>query len=179
MKVMIALMSSLLGAALSAPAARAQEDCIVGSWKTDGNGMAEWMREKLPANVRMPVVERTGYVTFQPDGRFAAAASLAASLETDDAVITGGDTSGLGYSGTGTWQMTAEGKLQLSTSAEVHGNQVTVHSSGGSNSVPVPPMTPGGPMIYDVSCDGDHMETRMTIRGAGAPIVQRYLRVRS
>lgn len=179
MKVMVVLLTSFLATGVAGSPALADERCLIGSWAMDGNGMAEWMQRHLPANVRMPVVESTGYLTLRADGRFVAAASLAASIETDDPVVTGGETSGGGFAGAGTWQVTGEGKLQLATARETHGNTVTVQTAGGSNAVPVPPVTRGGVMLYDFSCDGDHLETRMTIRGTGAPIVQGYVRVRS
>lgn len=175
MKVFVA--SFAFAAVMALGTVAMAEECIVGVWKPEGNGAAEWMRRSMPPGVAIPRAENPGYVVYKSDGTFLAASTLDALMTARDAVIQGGEAH-LALAAQGLWKVVGD-RLTLTQTVETHVGDVKLHTRDGTRSMPAPPVTGGHEQAMTFTCAANELMTRMTVRGAPGAIVQRYTRVRS
>lgn len=167
---------ALSGAGLNA---RAETPCILGTWRPDSNAMAEWMSNHLPRNARIPTVVSDSRLEIRADGTYSAWQSMEATMETDGRVVTGGITASptgvRSYTSSGRWRLDGS-RLELAADTSTASNSVKLQTIQGPMSVFPGDPTRGRNLVYDVTCRGDRMETKMAFPGIRDPVIQGYVR---
>jgi hypothetical protein len=179
MKIRSVLAVALASASAMSLPARAENPCIVGSWRPDGNAMAAWMDAHLPRNARLPVVMSDSRLEIRADGTYSAWQSLEARMETNGRVVTGGLTASptgvRSYTSTGRWRFEGS-RLELAADTSTAANSVKLQTIAGPLSVFPGDPTRGRNLVYDVTCEGGRMQTKMAFPGMPDPVIQEYFR---
>lgn len=138
--------------------------CVVGIWQMESGGPAEWMRKYMPAGVKMPGMDGPagGRIHYRADGTFTGA------------LATGTDGEAVGEqesTSSGRWAV-KDGKLYQCTESTSFSPAMQINGRNVALSVP----SGGGAQSFDYSCDGDRLETSLTIPGMPEPMVTRFVR---
>ncbi len=161
------------GAALAGCAgSEALDRCVIGGWRSSGNGAAEWMKRNMPPGMVMLQNTGGGTIVFEADGTYRSVFS--ASQATERGSQTEGRMEG---TTSGRWSV-SDGFLNMCTDAQDVAAQIQITAPDGAQSAvafPVPAAT--RPVSQAYRCAGDQLETQMTFPGIADPMTTRYSRI--
>lgn len=168
-----AFVTSGAGAALAGCAgSEALDRCVIGGWRSSGNGAAEWMERNMPPGMVMLENTGGGTIVFEADGTYRSVFSSSQATERD------GQTQGRMEGATsGRWSV-SDGRLNMCTDVQDVAAQIQVTAPDGAQSAvafPVPAAT--RPVSQAYRCAGDQLETQTTFPGIADPMTRRYSRI--
>lgn len=156
---------------LAAPAAFAQDHCLVGAWQPEGNAIAEWMQRRHPG-MPMQIRHDSARLVFHADGRYDA--DLRGQARAEGPAGIAARMQGQ-FGGSGHWSTTGE-TLELRQGQDRSQAELEVTSRAGASSRGRMPTGQAQSQLYSYRCEGDRFETRMTMPGTRDVVIQPYRR---
>jgi hypothetical protein len=129
-------------ASLSSPAyaecagSDAIDACIVGTWRSTGDGQAEWLRRHMPAGISFPRSRKTGTTTYGADGTYSAASAAQQTALVETGEGRSRSDGNLTTATTGTWSAT-DGQLNVCSTDHIAGSMRITAPDGSRQTVPL------------------------------------------
>jgi len=157
--------------------ARAIDECLVGEWRSDGTGAAEWMKRNMPPGISIPQ-SGGGTIVFDADGTYRSSRSGEATHATD----AGGRVQARATATNetrGRWSY-SDGQLHLCPDVQdMQGEMRIKGPDGDEHVIPMPKEAAPRQMTQAYTCADRELETQITIPGIADPMVVRYVRADS
>jgi hypothetical protein len=139
----------------------AVDNCLVGTWKQTGGGVAEWMREHMKNMAQIKIDASGAAMTLNSDGTFSTSKVDTKSEVTvkEEPVTAMGNMS---TQGSGRWSA-ADGTLTLCmTAIDAQGSMSFKGPDGKMTSMKMPQMKPTDTSM-SYTCEGDTLSTVQTM----------------
>lgn len=148
----------------------ATDACLVGVWRMESGGPAEWLRKNMPQGMALPqfAAEGTAMMRYRSDGAYKGArVGIEEGKENQPFRFESGS-----LTASGRWATDGERLLLCSD-----GTGTAPSLMVGGRKIPVPQSSAGKPQSFGYRCDGDTLETTRRFPGMAEPMITRYSRV--
>lgn len=164
-------------AAADCAGSSAVDECLVGEWRSDGSGVAEWMKRNLPSGISIPQ-SGGGTIAFSADGTYRSTGSG----ESVQAASAGSSVEGRAAATNetrGRWAAT-DGRLHLCPEVQETKGELRIKGPDGTEHViPMPKEASATQMTQAYTCAHEGLETQITVPGIADPMTIQYERTGS